>query len=216
MHILYEDNRIVVCLKPSGVRSTDEPGGMPELLREALHTPCIRTVHRLDQVVGGVMVFARSRMAASILSGQIQSRRFQKDYLAVVHGTLPAEGRFCDWLVREAYDGMTRCVPEGTPGAKEARLRFCALAWKDDKTLLRVALETGRTHQIRTQCSAHGHPLLGDRKYGRGETGGIALWSERIGFFHPERGDWMEFSHAPLEMPQFADFMDCISDQSIV
>ena len=89
MDLLYTDNRIVVCLKPAGVLSTDEPGGMPELLRRALGEPetgCVRTVHRLDRPVGGVMVFARSRMADSLLSRQVQAHTFQKDYLAVLEG----------------------------------------------------------------------------------------------------------------------------------
>ena len=90
------------------------------------------------------------------------------------------------------------------------------LARIDDKTLVRVALETGRTHQIRVQFSARGHALLGDRKYGLGETGGIALWSCRIGFFHPETGEWMMFARAPLGIPQFSDFEDCISEAADV
>ena len=93
MELLYTDARIVVCLKPAGVLSTDEPGGMPELLRRALGEPetgCVRTVHRLDQPVGGVMVFARSRMADSLLSRQVQAHTFQKDYLAVLEG-VPAQ-----------------------------------------------------------------------------------------------------------------------------
>ena len=211
MYILYQDNRIAVCLKPPGVLSTDEPGGMPSLLRAALGTDCVRTVHRLDAAVGGVMVFARSRMAASILSQQIREHRFQKEYLAVVHGTLPEEGHLCDFLLRDRYDGLTRVVEAGTPGAKEAQLSYRSLARIDDKTLVRVALETGRTHQIRVQFSARGHALLGDRKYGLGEPGGIALWSCRVGFFHPETGEWLAFSHAPLGIPQFSDFEDCIS-----
>ncbi|MFR6377890.1 MAG: pseudouridine synthase [Oscillospiraceae bacterium] len=87
MELLYTDNRIVVCLKPAGVLSTDEPGGMPELLRRALgedETGCVRVVHRLDRPVGGVMVYARSRMADSILSRQVQAHTFEKDYLAVL------------------------------------------------------------------------------------------------------------------------------------
>ena len=87
MDILYQDDRIVVAVKPVGVLSTDEPGGMPELLRAQLHTGCIRTVHRLDAQVSGVMVFARSRMAAALLSQQIRERRFTKEYLAVLCGT---------------------------------------------------------------------------------------------------------------------------------
>ena len=216
MDILYQDNWIAVCLKPPGVLSTDEPGGMPSLLRAALGTDCVRTVHRLDAAVGGVMVFARSRMAASILSEQIREHRFQKEYLAVVHGMLPAEGRMQDFLLRDRRDGMTRVAEAGTPGAKEARLSYRVLARIDDKTLVRVVLETGRTHQIRVQFSAHGHALLGDRKYGRGEAGGIALWSCRIGLFHLESGMWMTFSHAPNGIPQFSDFEDCFSNAADV
>ena len=210
MDILYQDNRIAVCLKPPGVLSTDEPGGMPSLLRAALGTDCVRTVHRLDAAVGGVMVFARSRMAASILSGQIREHRFQKEYLAVVHGALPAEGRMQDFLLRDRCDGVTRVAEAGTPGAKEARLSYRVLARIDDKPLVRVALETGRTHQIRVQFSSR------DRKYGLGETGGIALWSCRIGFFHPETGEWMMFARAPLGIPQFSDFEDCFSNAADV
>ena len=91
MELLYTDNRIVVCLKPAGVLSTDEPGGMPELLRRALgedETGCVRVVHRLDRPVGGVMVYARSRMADSILSRQVQAHTFEKDYLAVLELSL--------------------------------------------------------------------------------------------------------------------------------
>ena len=182
----------------------------------ALGTDCVRTVHRLDAAVGGVMVFARSRMAASILSEQIREHRFQKEYLAVVHGMLPAEGRMQDFLLRDRRDGMTRVAEAGTPGAKEARLSYRVLARIDDNTLVRVALETGRTHQIRVQFSARGHALLGDRKYGLGETGGIALWSCRIGLFHPESGMWMTFSHAPNGIPQFSDFEDCFSNAADV
>ena len=91
MEIVYQDRRIVVAVKPSGVLSTDEPGGAPELLRAQLGTECIRTVHRLDAQVAGLMVFARSARAASILSEQVRERRFGKEYLAVVHGEPPEE-----------------------------------------------------------------------------------------------------------------------------
>ena len=214
MDILYEDGRILVCIKPAGVLSAgDEPGGMVDLLRKELgdEHACVRSVHRLDAQVSGLMVFARSQAAAGILSEQVRERVFEKEYLAVVHGALPAEGRMQDFLLRDRCDGLTRVAEAGTPGAKEARLSYRVLARIDDKTLVRVALETGRTHQIRVQFSARGHALLGDRKYGLGETGGIALWSCRIGFFHPETGEWMMFARAPLGIPQFSDFEDCIS-----
>lgn len=92
MEIVYADPRIVVAVKPAGVLSTDEPGGMPQLLRQELGTPCIRTVHRLDAAVSGLMVYARSAKAASLLSEQLRSRTFGKEYLAVVHG-VPEGGR---------------------------------------------------------------------------------------------------------------------------
>ena len=118
MDILYQDDRIVVAVKPVGVLSTDEPGGMPELLRAQLHTDCIRTVHRLDAQVSGVMVFARSRMAAALLSQQIRERRFTKEYLAVLCGTpsqpsgiltAPPVLRHCGQLRR--YDAGARPAP---------------------------------------------------------------------------------------------------------
>ena len=92
MQVLYQDNRILVCIKPAGVLSTDEPGGMPDLIRDYLgdEHACVRAVHRLDQAVSGVMVYARSRMAASILSEQVRSRTMRKTYLAVINGA-PAE-----------------------------------------------------------------------------------------------------------------------------
>ena len=108
MEIVYQDRRIVVAVKPSGVLSTDEPGGAPELLRAQLGTECIRTVHRLDAQVAGLMVFARSARAASILSEQVRERRFGKEYLAVVHGEPPEErGVLRDLLGRDGARRMT-------------------------------------------------------------------------------------------------------------
>ena len=105
MNILYSDKDIIVCIKPSGVLSTDEPGGMPSLLHEALKDEQgeIRTVHRLDRVVGGLMVFARTQSAAAALSRQITEKSFRKEYMAVIHGSPEAdEGRFDDLLFRSA------------------------------------------------------------------------------------------------------------------
>ena len=137
MDIVYEDKRIVVAVKPAGVVSVDQPGGMPELLRQTLHTACIRTVHRLDAPVAGLMVFARSAYAAGELSRQIREGEFEKTYLAVVRGMPEAdEGELTDLLGRDKTRRMTY-VAEG-PGkdVREARLRYrvldrragCALA----------------------------------------------------------------------------------------
>ena len=108
MTIVYQDERIVVAVKPNGVLSTDEPGGMPSLLRQTLGTDCIRTVHRLDAQTGGLMVFARSRKAAALLSEQVRERQFSKGYLAVVHGVpQPPAGQLRDLLGRDSVRRVT-------------------------------------------------------------------------------------------------------------
>ena len=102
MELVYQDMDIAVCVKPPRVLSTDEPGGMPELVRQALGTEDVRTVHRLDRVVSGLMVLARNANAAAELSRQIREDQFQKEYLAVVHGTPEYDvGKFYDLLFRD-------------------------------------------------------------------------------------------------------------------
>ena len=200
MEFLYQDRRILVCVKPAGVLSTDEPGGMPELLRQALGDPhaCVRTVHRLDQPVSGVMVFARSRMAASILSEQVRSREFEKEYLAVLHGVPAASaGVFTDLLLREKDAKMTRVVAQPGKDVQAARLCYTVLQEKDGLSLVRIRLDTGRTHQIRVQFASRSLPLLGDRKYGCGEDCPLALRSFSLRFRHPETGENLYFSAPP-------------------
>lgn len=203
MDLLYLDKRVAVCLKPPGVLSTDEPGGMPDLIREALNEPkgCVRTVHRLDRVVGGVMVFARSARAASELSAQVRGDEVQKTYLAVVHGTpSPACGTFTDLLLRDTARRMTLVVSQPQKGAQEAILDYETLASRDGLSLVRITLRTGRTHQIRVQFSSRGLPLVGDRKYGLTEEekeGTVALWSHALAFRHPESGEPLSFAAPP-------------------
>lgn len=210
MEIIYQDKRVLVAIKPTGVLSTDEPGGMPELLREALgdEKACVRTVHRLDQTVSGLMVFARSREASRILSQQMMAHQFQKEYLAVVHGTPPEEkGQFRDLLLRRKAERKTYVVSEPEKGAQEAILGYEVIEAKGGLSLVKIQLETGRTHQIRVQFSSRGLPLVGDRKYGiPDDVPQIALFSCQIGFAHPETGEQMQFHHLPPSIVPWTNF----------
>lgn len=198
MDIVYMDNNIIVCLKPAGVLSTDSPGGVPEALRRQLGDENIRTVHRLDAAVSGLMLLARRKMTAADLSKQVMERGLGKEYLAVIHGC-PDEacGTLRDFLHRDKARRMSFAVPEGTPQAQEAILDYEVLGEKEGLSLVRIRLHTGRTHQIRVQFSSRGLPLYGDKKYGHGEAGDIALWSARLQFTHPKTGQEMDISILP-------------------
>ena len=201
MEFLYLDDSIAVCVKPAGVRSTDEPGGMPELVRQALGDPKadVRTVHRLDQVVSGLMVLARNEAAASELSRQIREGEFQKEYLAVVHGD-PGEGQgeLRDLLYRDKARRMTMVASEPGKGVQEAILRYRVLSTAEGMSKVQVELLTGRTHQIRVQFASRNMPLVGERKYSTLEDScAIALWSYRIGIRHPVTGEEMNFVKEP-------------------
>lgn len=210
MNIIYYDNNIIVCIKPAGVISTDEEGGMPQLLREALgdENADIRTVHRLDQVVSGLMVYAQSNAAASELSRQIRCGEFHKSYLAVVHG-VPEErkGRFEDILLRSKEKRKTFVINKPARGAQNAILDYELLGSNGERSLVAIELITGRTHQIRAQFSHRRLPLLGDRKYGAGEDNcRIALWSYSLSFLNPETGKRMNFRVKPPREYPWSDF----------
>ena len=203
MELLYVDSDIVLCLKPPRVLSTDEPGGMPELVRKALGDPKadVRTVHRLDRVVSGLMVLARSAQAASELSRQIREGEFDKEYLAIVHGCPEESGTLKDLLLRDKRERKTYVVQEPGKGVQEAILEYRRLSRRDDMSRVAIKLITGRTHQIRAQFSGRGMPLVGDRKYSTLEDPcEIALWSHRLCFFHPSTGEPMCFTAPPPEV----------------
>ena len=189
MELIYTDDDILVCLKPARVLSTDEPGGVPDLAREALGDPKadVRTVHRLDRVVAGLMVLARNAKAASELSRQIRDDEFEKEYLAVVHGR-PEEdtGTLRDLLGRDKARKMTYVAQEPAKGVQEAVLDYQVLSTASEMSRVQIRLHTGRTHQIRVQFASRGMPLVGERKYSElNDPCEIALWSCRIGFTHP-------------------------------
>ena len=210
MDILYQDKHILVAVKPAGVLSTDEPGGMPELVREALgdKKACVRTVHRLDRVVSGLMVLARTPQAASQLSGQIRAHDFGKTYLAVVHGTPePLAGTMCDLLARDPNERKTYIVQKPDKGVQEAVLDYETLGEADGLSLVKIYLQTGRTHQIRCQFSGRALPLWGDKKYSTlPDDGPIALWSHALHFAHPETGEILFFEQEPPEVEPWVRF----------
>ena len=204
MELIYVDDDILVCLKPARVLSTDEPGGVPDLAREALgdKSADVRTVHRLDRVVSGLMVLARNAKAASELSRQIREDEFQKEYLAVVHGR-PAEntGTLRDLQGRDKVRKMTYVAQEPAKGVQEAVLDYQVLNTASGMSRVQIRLHTGRTHQIRVQFASRGMPLVGERKYSElNDPCEIALWSYRIGFTHPKTGERMEFTQEPPDV----------------
>ena len=201
MDFVYQDAHILVCVKPAGALSTDEPGGVPELARQALGDPKaeVRTVHRLDRVVAGLMVLARDAETAGELSRQIRDREFEKEYQAVLHGCpTEAEGTLIDLLLRDKRECKTYVVQEPAKGVQEAILDYRVLASNAEFSKVAITLRTGRTHQIRCQFSSRGWPLVGDRKYSLNQDNcDIALWSHRVAFRHPVTGEFMDFRMDP-------------------
>lgn len=199
--VLYEDAALWVCLKPAGVSSQDEPGGVPSLLR--VHAgradAYVGVIHRLDMGVGGVMVYAKQSRAAAALSAAVQAHALQKQYLAVVHGIPePAEGEMCDLLFKDCRTGKTFIVDRPRKGVRDAALSYRVLAGAEGLSLCAVTLHTGRSHQIRVQFASRKLPLAGDGRYGaRDNANGIALWSYRLAFSHPDDGRPLVFCALP-------------------
>ena len=198
--ILYMDKDIIVCLKPPKVLSTDEPGGLPELLRREIGDDGadIRTVHRLDRATSGLMLLARNPAAASELSRQIREEGIGKEYLAVVHGDCPDRGSMRDLMYRDKTRKMSFVTDKPGKGVQEALLDYETLGQKEGLSLVAVRLHTGRTHQIRCQFASRGLPLVGERKYCQPQDDcPLALFSHRLSFIHPASGAAMSFVKEP-------------------
>ncbi len=209
MEIVYQDEDILVCIKPARVLSTDEPGGLPEMIRQELGDmqADIRTVHRLDRVVSGLMVLARNASSAAELSCQIREAVFQKEYLAVVHGHPDNEGTLKDLLYRDKARKMTMVTDIPDKGVQEAILHYAILERTADMSLVQVQLVTGRTHQIRVQFASRSFPLVGERKYANLEDNcELALWSHSVSFHHPKTGKLMTFSKKPPNAYPWSSF----------
>ena len=200
MNILYEDRELVICQKPAGVLS--EEGGMPELLRDATGSREIFCVHRLDRETGGLMVYAKTKRDAAELSAAITAGQLHKEYLAVVQGEPEAQGVMRDLLYRDAGKNKSYVVKRMRRGVREAELSYRRLDTREGLSLVRVALKTGRSHQIRVQFASRGMPLVGDGKYGSAwRDRGLALWSTALSFPHPVTGEALR-----RELPPPADW----------
>ena len=196
MNIFYETKHLLVCEKPVGTVS--EEGGMPEALREELGGE-IYCVHRLDRAVGGLMVYARNKKAASALSALIAGGGLTKEYLAIVPDKLEEDnGRFEDFLFHDRQKNRSYVVKRERAGVKKAELEYEKLNRDGTLALVRVQLLTGRSHQIRCQFASRSMPLAGDVKYGSTvRDTGIALFSHRLSFIHPFTGEKLDFTAFP-------------------
>jgi len=210
--VLYEDNHLLVVVKPRGVPVQADESGDPDMatilkayIKEKYQKPgevYLGIVHRLDRPVSGVMVFARTSKAASRLSEQIRTESMDKTYLCVARGEFP-EGLWEDVLKKDERTHSSRVVKPGTPGGKTAQLIQETLAVKDGFSLCRVKLLTGRSHQIRVQFSSRNHPLWGDARYNPESRPGqdIALFACSLTLRHPTTKEMMTFTAEPTGKP---------------
>ena len=211
MKVLYEDNHIIVVEKMPNVPSQADKTGDEDMLtiiksylKEKYNKPgnvYLGLVHRLDRPVGGVMVFAKTSKAASRLSEEIRNKTFKKTYLAIVNGKMESEsGEYVDYLWKDEKQNTSYVVKEGKKNSKLAKLNYEVIEYneKEDVSLVKINLQTGRHHQIRVQFSSRMHALYGDSKYhGRGAGSGICLWAYKIKFVHPVKKEEMEFEDFP-------------------
>lgn len=211
LNIVYEDNHILVVIKPQGIPTQadkSEDIDMLTLLKRYIKDKYhkegnvyLGLVHRLDRPTGGIMVFAKTSKAAERLSESIRSGDFEKRYITVVHGKLEnTHGRLENYLFKYESLNMVKVVPPTTKDAKKAVLEYNLLDSKDDTSLVWVKLETGRSHQIRVQMEYIGHPLVGDVKYGPTKSKlpyPLALWACELRFTHPTTKERLVFRVYP-------------------
>ena len=236
LKILYEDESIIVAVKPAGVPSQDDRTNSESMLsmlklrifeeENLKEEPYLAAIHRLDRPVGGIMVFARGQEAAAALSEQSRDGSMKKYYQAVLTGELPNDaGELNDYLYHDKQHNITKVVPEGTEGSKYACLTYEVLdVFETDGGALSyvlIQLGTGRHHQIRVQMAHAGAGIYGDKKYnpakmknaGKRSSGGyeeIALHASRLEFDHPVTGAHMCFKDEPeggaFEVIELAEF----------
>ena len=202
MKILFEDSEVIVLVKPVGVPSETTQNGEKGILDSLKNQQGLNDVfllHRLDRNVGGVMVFAKTKKSAAHISKQIQENTFKKTYLAVVEGIIEEkQGVYKDLLFKDSSKNRSYVVNRMRKGVKEASLEYIVLNENENKSLVKVTLHTGRTHQIRVQFSSRKTPLCGDIKYGsKDRESDIALFSHSISFCHPVTEEILTFTDLP-------------------
>lgn len=220
LQIIHEDNDIIVCYKPSGVATQTKRLGQQDMVSllknyraKKKEPPYIGVVHRLDQPVEGIMVFAKNEKAAASLSKQVADRSIGKYYYAIgqisdgqaaVQQAEPTV--LTDYMTFDARTNVGRILPQKPDAAqlkkdkniKKAELEYTVTDVKDMLVCMDIKLHTGRHHQIRLQMAHAGMPLVGDSKYGVAEKGQqLALCSYRLEFTHPTSGRALDFEIAP-------------------
>lgn len=210
IELIHEDEHILVCHKYPGiaVESADlSKKDMMGELKQYLKGGSLYMIHRLDQPVEGLVVFAKDKQSAAALSKAVSAEGMNKIYLAECYGkALTGSGELTDYLRKAAKGNVSTIVSKNDPDAKEARLEYEVMASPDQTSLLKIKLGTGRHHQIRLQLSGAGMPILGDRKYAGGEAvryseehniKDIRLCACRLEFDHPVTKEKMEFKILP-------------------
>ena len=206
--VLYEDNHVLVAVKPPNMLSQADATGEPDILsimkeyiRERYQKPgnvYLGLVHRLDRPVGGLMVFARTSKAAARLSAQLQTHDMGREYVCVVYGEAEEKFTLTDYLVHDPILNRQVVCEADAKGGKLAILHGRCVAQRGGTSLCVIRLETGRKHQIRAQMSNAGLPLWGDARYGSGMAGQqIALWGFKLTFSHPVTHEKMTFHAMP-------------------
>lgn len=212
INILYEDNHLIVVEKPINMLSQSDNTKdqdlftlVKEYIKEKYQKPgnvYLGLVHRLDRPVGGIMVFAKTSKAAKRLTEQIQKHEVVKEYLAIVQGTIQEEKGTYQDKIKRLSNGNSIIAKDG----KDAILDYQVLERKDDKTLVKVTLKTGRHHQIRVQFAHNNHPLCGDQRYGVEDKTQIALFSYHLKFTHPTTKKVLDFYLLPPKKGYWTSF----------
>lgn len=208
--VLYEDNHVIVVLKPQNVPSCEDETKDKDLLtviKEHIKEKenkqgnvYVGLVHRLDRPTGGVMVYAKSSKAAARLSEQMQNGDFEKKYAAVLAGELKTKrATLTNYLKKNPINNIVYVCPPVTEGAKFAELEYDVLEEKSGLTLALIKLHTGRSHQIRVQMANVGAPVYGDMRYGgeKAKKGKLALWAVSLSFTHPVSKERLCFKIQP-------------------